>query len=117
MCSLLASVVICIAGHPAADLGNSVLVARQDALAAADTFAGKVVSASKQQLILELTDGTQQSFVVTNDTKVKLDGKEAQATDLMPGFAAKVTAMDAGDQHIAQSIDAVKTDKPVRVRN
>jgi hypothetical protein len=87
-----------------------------NAVAAANTFAGKVVSASKQQLIMELTDGTQQSFVVTNDTKVKLDGKEAQATDLMPGFAAKVTAMDAGDQHIAQSIDAVKADKPGRVR-
>lgn len=72
-----------------------------------DKFQGLVVSAGAGQMVLMV--GTEQlMFVVTDETKITLEKRDADLEDLEKGQMAWVTANRLGDEFLALVIDAKK---------
>ena len=72
---------------------------------AAMNFDGAVVNSGDGQLVLSV-ENEQTTFVVNDETKIMLDGKEAKLSDIQAGFKAKIVAEQDGDQWVAKSIEA-----------
>ena len=68
-------------------------------------FDGAVVNSGDGQLVLSV-ENEQTTFVVNDETKIMLDGKEAKLSDIQAGFKAKIVAEQDGDQWVAKSIEA-----------
>ncbi len=67
---------------------------------------GKVLSAGDDKLTILDSDGENETFAVTAETKITLDGKPVQLNDLQSGFPVKVKAVRKGDKYSATSIEA-----------
>jgi hypothetical protein len=63
---------------------------------------GVVQSATADQIVLAELDGSQQTFTVTPATRVTLNGRRADLSEILPGFVAAVA--HRGD--LAQSVRA-----------
>ena len=67
---------------------------------------GKVQSAGEGKLTILDSDGVNETFVVTAETKISLDGKKVQLDDLQSGYPVKVKAVRNGKTLSATSIEA-----------
>lgn len=67
---------------------------------------GQITHASANALSLQLQDGTSMDFSVNPSTRVIIDGKASQATELQPGEDAHVTYKLSGAQPVATAVQA-----------
>ncbi len=72
---------------------------------------GSIVSADASSLTLKAKAG-EEKFVINADTKIKVDGKDATASDLKEGQNATVTYTKAGDQMTATQVVAKEKAAP-----
>ena len=66
---------------------------------------GSIVTADATTLTLKAKAG-EEKFAITADTKIKVNGKDATASDLKSGDRATVTYTKAGDQMTATQVVA-----------
>ena len=68
---------------------------------------GKVLSVSTSSLTVDdVKDGDNDTFEVTAETKITLNGKPAKLTEILAGDRAKVTAITKGNKLVAKEIAA-----------
>lgn len=68
---------------------------------------GKVLSVSTSSITVnDIKDGDNDTFEVTAETKITLNGKPAKLTEIQAGDRAKVTATMKGDKFTAKEIAA-----------
>jgi hypothetical protein len=72
---------------------------------------GSIVSADASSLTLKAKAG-EEKFAINADTKIKVDGKDATASDLKEGQNATVTYTKAGDQMTATQVVAKEKAAP-----
>jgi hypothetical protein len=88
-------------------VAGSIVATGLVALAADEIHEGKVVSVTKDTIVvLDNRDGDNDKFVVNTETKVTRDGKPAKLADILAGDRAKVVAAASGEKLVAKSIDA-----------
>lgn len=76
-------------------------------LADDEVHEGKVLSVGTNSItVSDEKDGDNDTFTVTSDTKITMNGKPAKLTDLHAGDRAKVTATQKGDKLVAKEIAA-----------
>lgn len=76
------------------------------AAAAAEIHKGKIVEAANQKLVIIGSNGDNEEFAVPDGTKILLDGKKAQLSDLQSGFVVQVAFSQKGGKQTATSIEA-----------
>jgi hypothetical protein len=69
-------------------------------------FAGKIGSLGDNQFVIRDDTDVEVTFVVNDDTKFTLDGKEATFGDMMIDHSVNVTAEKDGDNYVAKMVDA-----------
>jgi hypothetical protein len=67
---------------------------------------GKLVSIYSHKLVMTNKDGKEHSHTLTDDTKLTLDGKACQASDLKPGTKIRVS-LENEKPHAATRIEAI----------
>jgi hypothetical protein len=76
-----------------------------------DTHEGKIVSASKDKLVMTGKDGkTEHTHTVAPDATITCNGKDCKLEDLKEGYSVKVTTKK-GDKTVATKIEARTKDK------
>jgi hypothetical protein len=78
----------------------------ESATAQGEVFDGTVVSAANDELVIDSGEGAEHTFSVTPETRVSLDGKEAQPKELEEGDIATVRANPDGEILVAEFVDA-----------
>ncbi len=90
---------------PSAEDQNKVFQAKKEAM----DVKGKVKSVEANKITLDRSDKNLPEahlMIVTGQTQVKLDGKQANITDLQPGAEVRAKFQLAGEEAIATEIDA-----------
>lgn len=77
-------------------------------VAMADDAKGTIKSADKDKLVVTDKDKKDLTFIVTDKTKVTVDGKEAKYADLKVGEGVTVTYTKDGEKMTATAIVASK---------
>jgi Cu/Ag efflux protein CusF len=91
---------------PLGVLGLALVVVSISAAAAAEKpLEGTITSAADGKLSVR-ADGDQYHFVIADDAKITLDGKDCKLADLKSGHKVKVTWEKKGDQQLATKIEA-----------
>ena len=77
------------------------------ALADDEVHEGKVLSVGASSITVnDEKDGDNDTFAVTSDTKITMNGKPAKLNEIQAGDRAKITAMQKGDKLVAKEIAA-----------
>lgn len=83
------------------------VLASRIALADDEVHEGKVLSVGTSSITVnDEKDGDNDTFTVTSDTKITINGKPAKLSELHAGDRAKVTATQKGDKLVAKEIAA-----------
>jgi hypothetical protein len=84
-----------------------VAVLTRFALAADEVHEGKVLSVGTNSITVnDEKDGDNDTFAVTSDTKITMNGKSAKLNEIQAGDRAKITVTQKGDKLVAKEIAA-----------